>query len=102
MRSDSAASIIGGSAVLFRSGQGRCSRPDVAVIFAASHRLSVSVIIATIAAAAGAIVTSASSRVRIVERQAASTVQNAQQAVRMRVGDRCGIGAQREQRAPWW
>ena len=43
----SAASVIGGSAALFRSGQGRCSRPDVAVIFAASQRLSVSVIMAT-------------------------------------------------------
>ena len=48
-------SVIGGNAVLFRSGQGRCSRPEVAVIFAASQRLSVNVIIATIAAAAGAI-----------------------------------------------
>ncbi len=56
-RSHSATSVIGGSAVVFRSGQGRCSRPDVAVIFAASQRLSVSVIMATIAAAAGAIAT---------------------------------------------
>ena len=29
----SAAIVIGGSAALFRSGQGRCSRPEVAVIF---------------------------------------------------------------------
>ena len=55
-----AASVIGGSAVGFRSGHGRCNRPDVAVILAASQRLSVSVIIATIVAAAGAIFTSAS------------------------------------------
>ena len=52
----SATSVIGGNAALFRSGQGRCSRPDVAVIFAASQRLSVSVIMATIAAAAGAMI----------------------------------------------
>src|SRR6202023_3171805 len=57
-----AASVSGGSAVLFRSGQGRCNRPDVAVIFAASQRLSVSIIVMTMVAAAGAIVTSASSK----------------------------------------
>ena len=41
MATHKAASVIGGSAMLFRSGQGRCNRPDVAVIFAASQRLSV-------------------------------------------------------------
>src|ERR1035437_9378920 len=57
---DNAASVIGGSAALLRSGQGRGNQPDVAVIFAASQRLSVSVIMATMAAAAGAMVTRAS------------------------------------------
>ena len=38
---ESATSVIGGNSVLFRSGQGRCSRPDIAAIFAASQRLSV-------------------------------------------------------------
>ena len=55
-----AASVIGGSTTAFMSGQGRRSRPDVAVTFAASHRLSVSVIMATVAAAAGATATKAS------------------------------------------
>src|SRR5271170_7940077 len=57
---DNAASVIGGSATPLRSGQGRCNRPDVAVTFAASQRLSVSVIMATSAAAAGAMLASAS------------------------------------------
>src|SRR5882724_372577 len=61
MAAHNAASVSGGSAVLFRSGQGRCNRPDVAVIFAASQRLSVSAIMMTMVAAAGAIATSASS-----------------------------------------
>src|ERR1700676_3140774 len=60
MATHSAASVIGGSATLLRSGHGRCNRPEVAVILAASQRLSVSVIIANIAAAAGAIITRAS------------------------------------------
>ena len=59
MATHSATSVIGGNAVLFRSGHGRCSRPEVAVILAASHRLSVSVIMATIVAAAGAMMESA-------------------------------------------
>ncbi len=54
--------VIGGSSVLRRSGQGRRSRADVAVIFAASQRLSVSVICATATAAAGARLTSASTQ----------------------------------------
>ena len=95
----SAASVIGGSAALFRSGQGRCSRPDVAVIFAASQRLSVSVIMATIAAAAGAIVTSASIKLfdlagRTPHRAVPSTPQ---QAAPQRAGDGGGIGAKRQQ-----
>ena len=55
----SATSVIGGNSALFRSGQGRCSRPDVAVILPASQRLSVNVIMATIVAAAGAMMESA-------------------------------------------
>ena len=37
MAADNAASVIGGRSVLFRSGHGRCNRPDVAVILAASQ-----------------------------------------------------------------
>src|SRR5215831_2203150 len=57
-----ATDVRAGSAVALRSGQGRASRPDVAVIFAANQRLSVSVIIPTIAAADGAKLTIASMR----------------------------------------
>ena len=59
MATNNRTSAIDGNAVLFRSGQGRCSRPEVAVILAASQRLSVNVNVAKIAAAAGAMVTSA-------------------------------------------
>src|SRR5260221_13848985 len=55
----STASVIGGSATLLRSGQGRCNPPHVAVIFAASQKLSVSVVMGNMAGAAGAIVTNA-------------------------------------------
>src|SRR5215471_8451012 len=51
-----------GSAVALKSGQGRASRPEVAVIFAANQRLSASMIIPTIAAADGAKLTIASMR----------------------------------------
>src|SRR5262245_46414269 len=56
----STASVIGGSAAVLRSGQGRRKRPEVAATLAASQRLSVSVGIATEAAASGANVTIAS------------------------------------------
>ena len=55
-----ATSVIGGSAVLFKSGHGRCNRPEVCVTFVASQRLSVSVSMAIMAAAAGATTTIAS------------------------------------------
>src|SRR3989440_11981706 len=56
----SAAIVIAGSVALFRSGHGRCNRPDVAVILAESQRLSVRVVMAMIAAAIGATVTTVS------------------------------------------
>jgi hypothetical protein len=56
----SATSVIGGSAVLLKSGHGRCNRPEVCVIFVASQRLSVRVSMAIIAAAPGATATIAS------------------------------------------
>ena len=47
-------SVIVGSVIFFKSGHGRRSRPEIAAMFAASQRFSVSVSIATIAAADGA------------------------------------------------
>ena len=53
---DSATSVIGGNPVLVTSGQGRCNRPDIAAIFAASQRLSASVATTNIADSARKIV----------------------------------------------
>ena len=69
--SDNTASVIGGRSAPFRSGQGRCNRPDVAAIFAASQRLSVSVIIVKMAPAAGATITNASSACSVSPDEAA-------------------------------
>ena len=60
MATSSAPSTILGSVVVRRSGHGRFSRPDIVVIFADSHRLSVSVSIAMMVAILGPIMTSAS------------------------------------------
>src|ERR1700744_4649599 len=57
---ESAASVEGGNAVACRSGQGRRSLPDVALIFAASQRLSARVGTATTTAEIGASTISAS------------------------------------------
>src|ERR1700761_4239590 len=57
---ENTANVIGGSAMAFRSGHGRCSRPEVAVTFPASHRLTVRVIIVTMADATGASANTAS------------------------------------------
>ena len=82
---DSATSVIGGNSALFRSGQGRCSRPDVAVILPASQRLSVSVIMATIVAAAGAMMASACDPTfDIARRCRIARPQNSQQAAAQR------------------
>src|SRR5262245_7466228 len=58
----SATSVIGGSAVAFRSGQGRFNRPEVTAILPASHRLNVKMIKGIGGAAAGASATILSTR----------------------------------------
>ena len=99
MRRDSATSVIGGNSALFRSGHGRCSLPEVAAILPASQRLSVSVIMATIAAAAGAMIASASThRSASPEEAAIARAENAQQPASQRAGDGLGVGAERQQR----
>jgi hypothetical protein len=50
---NSAASVIGGRAVVRRSGHGRRSRPDIAVTLAAAQRLKASVIVEEAAAIGG-------------------------------------------------
>ena len=97
-RDQSATSVIGGNSALFSSGQARCSRPDVAVILAASQRLSVSVIMATIVAAAGAMMASAATQRSISPDDAASRgPEDSQQAAAQRTGDGLGVGAERQQ-----
>ena len=96
---DNATSVIGGNSALFRSGHGRCSRPEVAVILPASQRLSVSVIMATIVAAAGAMIDQRiDPSFGIACRGRVARAENSQQAAPQRAGDGLGVGAERQQR----
>ena len=96
----SATSVIGGSAALFRSGQGRCKRPDVAVILRGEpqiegqrhHRDD-----------GGRGRRDRHQRIdplfEIAGRRHVARAEDPQQAAAQRVGDGGGVGAERQQRA---